>query len=156
MLLAMAHRGRLNVMQHISGTATETIIAAFEDIDPKSMLGRDDVKYHKGSNGVYKTLEGKNVFIELAPNPSHLEAINPVLIGSVKARQQRLADVDKKKVLGVILHGDAAFAGQGVTAETLNYETIPGFEVGGVINVCLLYTSPSPRDATLSRMPSSA
>ena len=136
-LLAMAHRGRLNVMQHIGGTATETIIAAFEDVDPKSMLGRDDVKYHKGSTGIYKTKSGKDVFVELAPNPSHLEAINPVLIGSVKARQERLKDVDKNKVLGVILHGDAAFAGQGVTAETLNYESIPGFEVGGVVNIII-------------------
>ena len=136
-MLAMAHRGRLNVMHHIAGTLTETIIAAFEDVDPKSMLGRDDVKYHKGATGVYKTRSGKEVFIDLAPNPSHLEAINPVLLGRVKARQQRLADVDRSKVLGIILHGDAAFAGQGVAAETLNYETVPGFEVGGVINVVI-------------------
>lgn len=136
-MLAMAHRGRLNVMHHIGGTLTETIIAAFEDVDPKSMLGRDDVKYHKGSTGIYKTRSGKEIFIELAPNPSHLEAINPVLLGRVKARQQRLADVDRNKVIGVILHGDAAFAGQGIAAETLNYETVPGFEVGGVINVVI-------------------
>ena len=134
-LIAMQHRGRLNVMHHIAATHTETIIAGFEDIDPKSMLGSDDVKYHRGATGTYKTKSGKEVYINLASNPSHLEAIGPVLMGRARAKQQRFGDKDRKKILAVILHGDAAFAGQGIAAEALNYASLKGFEIGGVVHI---------------------
>jgi len=136
-MIGMAHRGRLNVMHHIADTLAEHIIANFEDVDPRSALGGDDVKYHKGATGFYTTSSGKPLQIELAANPSHLEAVNPVVMGKVKARQDRIGDVEGKKVLCVILHGDAAFSGQGIAAETLNYTNIPGFNIGGTINIVL-------------------
>lgn len=136
-MLGMAHRGRLNVMHHIADTLAEHIIANFEDVDPKSALGGDDVKYHKGATGLYVTSSGKTIRVDLAANPSHLEAVNPVVMGRTRARQEVLGDLEGKKVLSILLHGDAAFAGQGIAAETLNYATIPGFSVGGTINIVL-------------------
>ncbi len=136
-MLAMAHRGRLNVMHHITHTLAETIIAGFEDIDPKSALGSDDVKYHKGSNGIYTTESGHEVYVDLASNPSHLEAISPVLMGRVRARKERLMDTEGKKVLGILMHGDAAFAGQGIAAEALNYANLNGFDIGGTIHIII-------------------
>lgn len=136
-MLAMAHRGRLNVMHHITHTLAETIIAGFEDIDPKSALGSDDVKYHKGSNGIYTTESGQEIYVDLASNPSHLEAISPVLMGRVRARKERLMDTEGKKVLGILMHGDAAFAGQGIAAEALNYANLNGFEIGGTIHIII-------------------
>ncbi len=136
-MLAMAHRGRINLMHHIADTLAEYIIANFEDIDPRSALGGDDVKYHKGATGTYVTSSGKSIEIELAPNPSHLESVNSVIMGRAKARQYRLDDPDGRKVLCLILHGDAAFAGQGINAEALNYAEIPGFNVGGTIHIIL-------------------
>ncbi len=136
-LLAMAHRGRLNVMHHIAETLTETIIAAFEDVDPKSMLGSNDVKYHMGATGTYVTAHGKNLAVDIAANPSHLEAIAPVLLGRIRARQQRLNDIGGRKVMGIVMHGDAAFAGQGIAAETLNFSELNGFSVGGVIHIII-------------------
>ena len=134
-MIAMSHRGRINVMHHIAQTSADKIFAGFEDIDPRSALGSDDVKYHKGATGIYKTASGKEVYVDLSSNPSHLEAINPVLMGRVRARQERLQDRDTSKVLGIILHGDAAFAGQGVAAESLNFADLPGFRIGGVVHV---------------------
>ena len=136
-MIAMAHRGRLNVMHHIADTLAEHIIANFEDVDPRSALGGDDVKYHKGATGTYVTSFGKKLEIELAANPSHLEAVNPVIIGKAKARQDKLKDEAGKKVLCIVIHGDAAFSGQGIAAETLNYSTIPGFDIGGTINIVM-------------------
>jgi len=134
-MLAMAHRGRLNVMHHIVDTLAEHIVANFEDVDPRSALGGDDVKYHKGATGMYVTSSGKTIEIELAPNPSHLEAVNAVIMGRTKARQVRLNDPEGKKILCIILHGDAAFAGQGIAAEALNYAEIPGFSIGGTLHI---------------------
>lgn len=136
-MLGMAHRGRLNVMHHIADTLAEYIVANFEDVDPRSALGGDDVKYHKGATGTYVTSAGKSVQIELAPNPSHLESVNSVIMGRAKARQYRHGDHEGKKVLCIILHGDAAFAGQGINAEALNYADIPGFSIGGTIHIVL-------------------
>lgn len=136
-MLGMAHRGRLNVMHHIVDTLAEHIVANFEDVDPKSALGGDDVKYHKGAAGLYVTSSGKTIKVELAANPSHLEAVNPVVMGRARARQELMGDGDGSKVLCVLLHGDAAFSGQGIAAETLNYMSIPGFSVGGTINIIL-------------------
>ncbi len=134
-MISMSHRGRINVMYHIAGTSADKIFAGFEDVDPRSALGSDDVKYHKGSNGIYKTASGREIYVDLSSNPSHLEFINPVLMGRVRARQERLQDYSNEKVLGVMLHGDAAFAGQGVAAEALNYANLPGFRIGGVIHI---------------------
>lgn len=136
-MIGMAHRGRLNVMHHIADTLAEHIVANFEDVDPRSALGGDDVKYHKGAAGIYTTRYGKQIRVELAANPSHLEAVNPVVMGRTRARQEILGDTAGDKVLCVLLHGDAAFAGQGIAAETLNYANIPGFSVGGTVNIVL-------------------
>lgn len=136
-MLGMGHRGRLNVMHHIAGTAAKGIFANFEDLDPRSILGSGDVKYHKGATGTYRTFNGKEIDVRIASNPSHLEAVNPVIQGRARARLNRIGDKDKKKVLVICLHGDAAFAGQGITAETLNYMDLPGFRVGGTINIVL-------------------
>ena len=134
-MLSMSHRGRLNVMHHIAGIPAEKIFADFEDIDPRSKLGGDDVKYHKGATGLYHTANDHTIHIDVSANPSHLEAINPVLMGRVRARQERISDLENEKVLGIMLHGDAAFAGQGIAAETLNYVDLPGFRIGGVVHV---------------------
>ena len=134
-MIGMSHRGRLNVMHHIAGTGAEKIFADFEDIDPRSSLGSDDVKYHKGATGIYKTASGKELLIDMSANPSHLEAIDPVVMGRVRARQERLRDDNNEKVLSLILHGDAAFAGQGIAAEALNYCDLPGFRIGGTMHV---------------------
>ena len=134
-MLAMGHRGRLNVMLHTAKTPASNIFAGFEDVDPKSVLGSGDVKYHKGATGIYKTTSGKELQVRLASNPSHLEAINPVLMGRARARQERLEDTAHKKVLAILIHGDAAFAGQGITAEALNLADMRGFKIGGTVHI---------------------
>jgi len=134
-MIGMSHRGRLNAMVHIVGTKPMNIFAGFEDVDPRSVLGSGDVKYHKGATGPYTTQSGKTINIHLASNPSHLEAINPVVMGRTRARQRRIGDRRGRKVLAIILHGDAAFAGQGVNAETLNFMGLDGFDVGGTVHV---------------------
>ena len=134
-LIVMSHRGRLNVMEHIVKTPMEDIVATFEDLDPKSALGSDDVKYHKGATGYYASESGKQLRIHLMSNPSHLESGNAVLMGRVRAQQERLRDTENEKVLGIIMHGDAAFAGQGPAAEALNLADLPGYRIGGAIHV---------------------
>lgn len=134
-MLAMAHRGRLNTMHHIANIALENIFGGFEDIAHKSVLGSGDVKYHKGATGIYQSASGKEINIHLASNPSHLEAVNAVLTGRVRARQERLGDDTGKKALAIIIHGDAAFAGQGPNAECLNFAGLKGFDIGGTIHI---------------------
>lgn len=133
-LLAMAHRGRLNVMAHVVGCDLVKLFAGFEDVDPRSILGAGDVKYHLGATGTRAT-PGGDVGIHLVSNPSHLEAVNPVAMGRARAKQIRAGDDAGHTVVPIVMHGDAAFAGQGVTAETLNLAEIPGFSVGGTIHV---------------------
>lgn len=134
-VLAMSHRGRLNVMVHIVGKAPRDIFAGFEDVDPRSVLGGGDVKYHLGATGAYVTRDGGALRVQLVSNPSHLEAVYPVAMGRARARQLRLEGDGTVQVLPVVLHGDAAFAGQGVVAETLNLADIDGYSVGGTIHV---------------------
>jgi 2-oxoglutarate dehydrogenase E1 component len=134
-LLAMSHRGRLNVMAHIVGKPAADLFAGFEDVDPRSVLGSGDVKYHLGATGTYDAGGGRTLALHLVSNPSHLEAVDPVAIGRVRAKQTRLGDRDGRRVLPVVMHGDAAFAGQGILAETLNYAELPGFAVGGTVHV---------------------
>ena len=131
-MLGMSHRGRLNVMAHIAGQREADIFAGFEDVDPRSVLGSGDVKYHVGATGDYHTPEGRRLSVHLASNPSHLEAVDPVVIGRARAKQARIGGATRfAKVLPIVLHGDGAFAGQGVWAETLNLAGTAAYSVGG-------------------------
>ncbi len=134
-VLAMSHRGRLNVMVHTVRKSAAEIFAGFEDVDPRSILGGGDVKYHMGATGDFRGRNGRALDIHLVSNPSHLEAVDPVAVGRVRAKQQRLGDAKRTQVLPIVLHGDAAFAGQGVLAETLNLAEVPAYEVGGTVQV---------------------
>jgi 2-oxoglutarate dehydrogenase E1 component len=134
-IIAMAHRGRLNVMTNTIGRAAREIFAKFEDVDPRSTLGGGDVKYHMGATGTYTAANGAIIDLHLASNPSHLEAVNPVAMGRTRAKQIRIGEAGKDKVLPIILHGDAAFAGQGVTAESLNLASLVGYNIGGTLHV---------------------
>lgn len=134
-VIAMSHRGRLNVLANIVGTPGAEIFAGQEDVDPKSVLGSGDVKYHLGATGVHRTTSGKDVRVHLVSNPSHLEAVDPVVMGRVRAKQDRIGAGGVDKILSLTLHGDAAFAGQGITAETLNMANLKGYTVGGTVHV---------------------
>lgn len=137
--IGMAHRGRLNVLANIVGKSYAQIFREFEgNLDPKSMHGSGDVKYHLGANGTFTGLDGEQIKVSLVANPSHLEAVDPVLEGVVRAKQ----DIINKggtdfTVLPVALHGDAAFAGQGVVAETLNMSQLRGYRTGGTVHVVI-------------------
>ena len=135
MLLAMSHRGRLNVMVHIVGRPPAEIFTDFEDVDPRSVLGGGDVKYHVGATGEYRTNTGRTVEVHLVSNPSHLEVVDPVAMGRARAKQARMGEQAWQRVLPVTLHGDAAFAGQGIWAETLNQDDLSGYTVGGTIHI---------------------
>jgi len=137
-VLGMAHRGRLNVLANIVGKSYDQIFREFEgNIDPSSTQGSGDVKYHLGQSGTFVSRSGATLPLELAANPSHLEAVDPVVVGMVRAKMDRLHDEGRYPVLPVLLHGDAAFAGQGVVAETLNLSMITGYKVGGTIHVII-------------------
>jgi len=135
LVMGMSHRGRLNVIVHLARRPAEQVFAEFEDVDPRSVLGSGDVKYHMGATGEYVTKSGKKIHIHLVSNPSHLEAVNPVTVGRTRAKQDRAGEGGKAKYLPLLVHGDAAFAGQGITAETLNYADLAGYTVGGTIHV---------------------
>lgn len=134
-VIAMSHRGRLNVMANVVGIPGEELFAGLEDMDAKSVLGSGDVKYHLGATGAYKTQSGKTIRVHLVSNPSHLEAVDPVVMGRVRAKQDRMGEEGVHKILSLTLHGDAAFAGQGITAETLNLADLNGYSIGGTIHV---------------------
>ncbi|HET7206405.1 MAG TPA: 2-oxoglutarate dehydrogenase E1 component [Terriglobales bacterium] len=135
MVLGMSHRGRLNVIVHVARRPPEEVFAGFEDVDPRSVLGSGDVKYHTGATGEYETRSGAKLHVHLVSNPSHLEAVDPVTEGRTRAKQDRAGDGGQQKYLPLLVHGDAAFAGQGVWAETLNYANLKGYTVGGTIHV---------------------
>lgn len=134
-VMGMSHRGRLNVMVQIVGTTPEDLFAGFEDVDPRSVLGGGDVKYHVGATGTHTTIGGAKISVRLVSNPSHLEAVDPVVMGRVRAKQARTGRDGIKKILPIIIHGDAAFAGQGMAAEALNFAGLPGFSIGGTIHI---------------------
>ncbi|HSM85949.1 MAG TPA: 2-oxoglutarate dehydrogenase E1 component [Candidatus Limnocylindrales bacterium] len=134
-VMAMSHRGRLTVMNLIVGIPAENVFAGFEDVDPRSVLGGGDVKYHQGATGQYATRGGKNIRMHLVSNPSHLEAVDPVALGRTRAKQAHAGSDGVNQVLPIVMHGDAAFAGQGIWAETLNFSGVKGFTVGGAIHV---------------------
>jgi 2-oxoglutarate dehydrogenase E1 component len=153
-LLAMAHRGRLNVMANTIGRAPSEIFAKFEDVDPRSTLGGGDVKYHMGATGEYTSPSGKTVALHLASNPSHLEAVNPVVMGRARAYQVRIGEEGRQRVLPIILHGDAAFAGQGITAESLNLASLAGYSIGGTMHIItnnLLGFTANPEESNSTR-----
>ena len=154
LVMGMSHRGRLNVIVHLAKRAAEEVYAGFEDVDPRSVLGSGDVKYHMGATGEYLTRSGAKVHIHLVSNPSHLEAVDPVTIGRTRAKHDRVGEVGQKKYLPLLVHGDAAFAGQGIVAETLNFADLPGYTVGGTIHIIannLIGFTTVPRESHSSR-----
>jgi 2-oxoglutarate dehydrogenase E1 component len=134
-VMGMSHRGRLNVMVNIVGKSAADIFSRFEDANPRSILGGGDVKYHVGATGQFFTRKGERVSLHLVSNPSHLEAVDPVAMGRARARQTRIGEAGQDQVLPLVIHGDAAFAGQGIWAETLSLGPMPGFSVGGTIQI---------------------
>jgi 2-oxoglutarate dehydrogenase E1 component len=137
--IGMAHRGRLNLLATVLGKSPQKIFAEFEDIqDKNSVLGSGDVKYHLGEKGSIHIEEyNRNIEVWLAPNPSHLEAVDPVIEGMVRARQDRSGDNRHGENVPVLIHGDAAFAGQGVVAETFNLSQLEGYQTGGTIHIVI-------------------
>ncbi|MGH9288568.1 MAG: multifunctional oxoglutarate decarboxylase/oxoglutarate dehydrogenase thiamine pyrophosphate-binding subunit/dihydrolipoyllysine-residue succinyltransferase subunit [Acidimicrobiales bacterium] len=135
-VMGMSHRGRLNVLANIVGKSYEQIFKDFEGIpDPTAVQGSGDVKYHLGQAGKFQSRAGQEIPVEVAANPSHLEAVDPVVEGMVRARQDQINEPEAFSVLPVLMHGDAAFAGQGVVAETINMSDIKGYRVGGTIHI---------------------
>ena len=166
-VLGMSHRGRLNVMTNTIGRSPAEIFARFEDVDPRSVLGGGDVKYHMGATGEYRAPNGATISLHLVSNPSHLEAVDPVALGRSRAKQTRICEsarnsdcpdeAGRNQVLPIIMHGDAAFAGQGILAECLVLGALPGFEVGGTIHVIvnnLLGFTAVPEESNASRFAS--
>jgi multifunctional 2-oxoglutarate metabolism enzyme len=152
-VLGMAHRGRLNVLANIVGKSYGQIFNEFEGyVDPSSTHGSGDVKYHLGADGKYKAADGTTIPISLVANPSHLEAVDPVLEGVVRAKQD-LIDMGPPgfTVLPVLIHGDAAFAGQGVVAETLELSQLRGYRTGGTVHIVVNNQVGFTTDPTSSR-----
>ncbi|MFA6234474.1 MAG: multifunctional oxoglutarate decarboxylase/oxoglutarate dehydrogenase thiamine pyrophosphate-binding subunit/dihydrolipoyllysine-residue succinyltransferase subunit [Bacteroidota bacterium] len=153
-VIGMAHRGRLNVLSNIIGKSYEKIFHEFDgDLDPDSMQGSGDVKYHLGASGNYTVAEGHTLQVTLASNPSHLEAVDPVVEGMTRAMQDIREDIERLSVLPVLVHGDAAFAGQGVVAETLNLSMLQGYRTGGTVHIVVnngIGFTTSPEDARSS------
>ncbi len=147
-VIGMAHRGRLNVLANVVGKSYNDIFSEFEgNLDPESVQGSGDVKYHKGARGEFKNPRGVSIDVSMASNPSHLEAVSPVVEGIVRAKQDLIirprdgSDVDPVSelypYLAILIHGDAAFAGQGVVAETLNMSQLSGYHIGGAIHIVI-------------------
>jgi 2-oxoglutarate dehydrogenase E1 component len=134
-VIGMAHRGRLNVLANIMGKPAADIFREFADADPQLYMGRGDVKYHKGFTSSYPTPSGHAIQLSLCFNPSHLEFVNPVAMGRVRAEQDRTGDRDGDRSLALLIHGDAAFAGEGIVQETLNLSELGAYRTGGTIHV---------------------
>jgi len=135
-VLGMAHRGRLNVLANVVQKSLNQIFSEFEgNPDPASVQGSGDVKYHLGAAGLRQSPGGARIVVSLAPNPSHLEACDPVVEGRVRQKQDRMGDAKRELVIPVLVHGDAAFAGQGVVQETLNLSQLEGYRTGGTIHL---------------------
>ncbi|TML13458.1 MAG: multifunctional oxoglutarate decarboxylase/oxoglutarate dehydrogenase thiamine pyrophosphate-binding subunit/dihydrolipoyllysine-residue succinyltransferase subunit, partial [Actinobacteria bacterium] len=136
--IGMAHRGRLNVLVNIVGKSYGQLFSEFEgNVSPESIQGSGDVKYHLGQSGKFESRAGNVIPVELAANPSHLEAVNPVVVGMARARMDQIDPPGQYPVLPILIHGDAAFAGQGVVAETLNLSQIKGYRVGGSVHLVI-------------------
>ncbi len=147
-VFAMAHRGRLNVLANIMGKSPQQIFREFADLDAELHIGRGDVKYHLGHSTDWVTSGGKKVHLSLCFNPSHLEFVDPVAVGRVRAKQDRVDDLKRRRGLCVLIHGDAAFAGEGIIQETLNLSQLQAYQIGGTFHVVVnnqigFTTSPS-------------
>ncbi len=136
-VLGMAHRGRLNVLANIMGKNPRDIFHEFEDSDPQLQLGRGDVKYHLGYSSEWTAANGHKLHLSLCFNPSHLEFVNPVALGRLRAKQDRAKDQAREKGLTLLIHGDAAFAGEGIIQEILNMSELAGYHTGGTLHVVL-------------------
>lgn len=138
-VIGMAHRGRLNVLANIVGKSYTDIFHEFEDVvDVRSVQGSGDVKYHLGAEGTYRALNGGTISVSVVANPSHLEIVGPVAQGVVRGKQDKATDGDEAAdVLAIAIHGDAAFAGQGVVSETLNMSQLPGYRTGGTVHLVI-------------------
>jgi 2-oxoglutarate dehydrogenase E1 component len=137
-VVGASHRGRLNILANIVGKSYKELFREFEgDLDPESVQGQGDVKYHKGASGKFTGLSGTEILVTLASNPSHLEAVDPVVEGMARARQDLLDRGEEFPVLPFLVHGDAAFAGQGVVAETLNLSALRGYRTGGTVHLVI-------------------
>jgi 2-oxoglutarate dehydrogenase E1 component len=136
-VIGMSHRGRLNLLANALGIDVKWIFSEFEGVDPASVQGSGDVKYHLGGLGVRKFENGRELKISVAPNPSHLEAVDPVVEGITRPKQDHAGDVNRERIIPLLLHGDAAFAGQGVVAETLNLAELDGYSTGGTIHLII-------------------
>ena len=135
-VIGMAHRGRLNVLANIVGKSLVQVFSEFEgEPDPDSVQGSGDVKYHLGASGIHTSTQGREILVSVAFNPSHLEAVDPVVQGLVRPKQDRLGDTERERVIPILIHGDAAFAGQGVVAEVLQLSQLEGYKTGGTIHV---------------------
>lgn len=135
MVLGMAHRGRLNVLANILGKSPRKIFREFEDVDPELYIGSGDVKYHLGHSSDYVTASGKRVHLSLCFNPSHLEYVNPVVLGRCRAKQDRMGDELRSRKCAILIHGDSAFAGEGIVQETLNLSQLKAYATGGTVHV---------------------
>ena len=135
-VIGMPHRGRLSVLAHVMNKPYQAILAEFQgqSSSPEEVQGSGDVKYHLGTSAD-REFDGKNVHLSLSPNPSHLEAVDPVVIGRVRAKQRQLGDSERRRVIGILMHGDAAFAGQGLVAECFDISDVKGYRTGGTIHV---------------------
>ncbi|MBP9914022.1 MAG: 2-oxoglutarate dehydrogenase E1 component [Opitutaceae bacterium] len=135
-VMGMAHRGRLNILTSVMRKNFDLLFEQFsENYIPDAVGGDGDVKYHLGYEAVLKTTEGHQVEVRLAANPSHLEIVNPIVEGKARARQRIRGDTERRRVLPLLIHGDAAFAGQGVVAETMNFSQLPGYRTGGTLHI---------------------
>jgi 2-oxoglutarate dehydrogenase E1 component len=153
-VLGMSHRGRLNVMTNTIGRSPAEIFARFEDVNPRSVLGGGDVKYHMGATGEFRTPDGSAISMHLVSNPSHLEAVDPVALGRTRAKQTRIGPDGTNQVLPITMHGDAAFAGQGILAECLVLGDLHGYDVGGTVHVIvnnLLGFTATPEESNSTR-----
>ncbi|MFH2051065.1 MAG: 2-oxoglutarate dehydrogenase E1 component [bacterium] len=154
MVIGMAHRGRLNVLANILEKSPRRIFQEFEDADAETFLGHGDVKYHLGHHSDWKAQNGKVVHLSLCFNPSHLEFVNPVALGRVRARQERIGDAGHDHSMAVLIHGDASFIGQGVIQETLNLSELRGYRSGGALHIVInnqVGFTTDPHDARSSR-----
>ena len=133
--IGMAHRGRLNVLVNVLGKSARAVFHEFEDTDPQRHLGGGDVKYHLGYSSDVVTACGKKLHLSLCFNPSHLGFVGPVALGRMRAKQDRYEDTERRRGMALLIHGDAAFAGEGVTQETLNLSELKGYTTGGSIHV---------------------
>ncbi|MBZ5634231.1 MAG: multifunctional oxoglutarate decarboxylase/oxoglutarate dehydrogenase thiamine pyrophosphate-binding subunit/dihydrolipoyllysine-residue succinyltransferase subunit [Acidobacteriia bacterium] len=137
-VIGMAHRGRLAVLANVIGKGVAQMFSEFEgDIDSDLAEGTGDVKYHLGASNVRRMSGGQEITISVAANPSHLEAVNPVVEGIVRPKQNRLGDAKRERVIPVLIHGDAAMSGQGIVAETLNFSQVEGYTTGGTIHLVI-------------------